>query len=120
MFDIDTHIIELVSIVLSLMKLECFFNLFDNSYINNKKLISSLRPLFVNFTEILKLIAHKMPFSNHEIKPANCNTFNKAFAELNFELNHSLQTYHSFWNGNKAPVFGWNRTKKTNRQNPLN
>ena len=79
MFDIDTCIIELVFIVLSLSKLE-FFNLCDNSYINNKKMISSLRLLFVNFTEILKLIAHKMLFSNHKIKPANFNTFNKAFA----------------------------------------
>lgn len=107
MFDIDTCIIELVFIVLSLSKLE-FFNLCDNSYINNKKMISSLRLLFVNFTEILKLIAHKMLFSNHKIKPANFNTFNKAFAELDFEVNHSLQTHHPFWNGNKTPIVGWN------------
>ena len=52
--------------------------------------------MFVIFTEILKLIAHKMSFYNHEIKPANFNTFNKAFAELDFEVNHSLQTYHPF------------------------
>ena len=53
-----------------------------------------------------------MSFSNHEIKPANFNAFNKACAELDFEVNHSLQTYHPFWNGNKTSFFGWNRTKK--------
>ena len=49
-----------------------------------------------------------MSFYNHEIKPANFNTFNKAFAELDFEVNHSLQTHHPFWNGNKTPFFGCN------------
>ena len=53
-----------------------------------------------------------MSFFNHKIKPVNFNTLNKAFAELDFEVNHSLQTDHPFQNGNKTPFFGWNRTKK--------
>ena len=65
-------------------------------YINSKKMISSLRLLFVNLTEILKLITHKMSFFNHKIKPVNFNTLNKAFAELDFEVNHSLQIDHPF------------------------
>ena len=32
-----------------------------------------------------------MSFSNHETKPANFNTFKKAFAELDFEVNYSFK-----------------------------
>ena len=65
-------------------------------YINSKKMISSLRLLFVNLTEILKLITHKMSFFNHKIKPVNFNILNKAFAELDFKVNHFLQTDHPY------------------------